>query len=409
MSASVSDDVNLCRLCLTDDGVMYPIFIDGKYDLVQKIFDCTSIQVEQIAGVPSSICEVCKSKLVICSQFIRQCVKTDAEIKHIYAKNYDLHQLNFVRNGATIESQQKFANAEIEIIDVPCSNSDLQTNELIVNAREDDGSIVFEIIEQSQSDKTDELCEKTIVELSTVADDEEKHDTVPKIIISPVQRKVSSDAQKPKVNRGIRRKTFGKNKKVQNNSEFVDSKSSIKKYKKECPVCHVPQQNLKQHMDVHSGIKKHVCQFCNKAFAQRGNLTCHLNIHTGNKPHKCEQCGKSFGDPTSLKSHKINHTDETIFQCDICNKKFKYRHSLRTHIRSHNDDRRHACTFCSMAFVTSSSLKKHVRKHTGERPYKCEQCFKSFSTSFNLKTHKKVHAKNPQTRLKDSNTTVQKS
>lgn len=86
----------------------------------------------------------------------------------------------------------------------------------------------------------------------------------------------------------------------------IINEGGIKKYKKKCPICGVLQQNLKQHMNVHSGVRKHVCAFCGKAFSQRGNLTCHLNIHTGYKPHKCDQCGKCFGDPTALKMHKVN-------------------------------------------------------------------------------------------------------
>ncbi|XP_058832496.1 zinc finger protein 879-like [Topomyia yanbarensis] len=408
---ATTSDMDLCRLCLTDDGIMCPIFGNERSNLAQKIFECTSIQVEKIAGVPSSICEVCKSKLIICLEFIRQCSKADADIRLIYAEHFELHESTYARNGTKFDRQedpQGLANEEVEIINVlPCEEGELQTNELFDNAQKDNGSIVIEIVEhQSQPDKLEDLHEETvIVELETVEGDKKEvlEETIKKTEKS--EEEVPIDEGKHSVKNKNRRETSGKVRQVskkRRSKDTTDNKSNVKKYKKECPICHVPQQNLKQHMLLHSGIKKHVCQYCKKAFTQRGNLTCHLNIHTGNKPHKCDQCDKSFGDPTALKMHKVIHTDEPSFQCDICSKHFKYRHSLLTHIRSHNDDRRHACTYCSMAFVTSSSLKKHVRKHTGERPYKCEQCSKSFTSSGNLQTHRRSHAKKTRPSLEDS-------
>ncbi|XP_053684676.1 zinc finger protein OZF-like [Sabethes cyaneus] len=393
------EDSELCRLCLTDDGSMSPIYESSKLDLAQMLRECTSIQIEPIDGVPLSICEVCKSKLIICFQFVQQCKKTEARVREIFA-----HHFEQAKNGnnkrKSQEDEHEVADELIEVI-IPCEEPELESETLLMKANgTSNESIVFEIVDQSQIGLGSKK-ETVIVELKDAnSDSKDAFDEAENHGTAEVEYSKPCNVNEEKGTCQKSQKAFKKLKSriKSNNKPNVESKTDKIGAKKECPICGSMQLNLKQHMQVHSGIKKHVCQYCNKAFSQRGNLTCHLNIHTGNKPHKCDQCDKSFGDPTALKMHKVIHSNDLNYKCEICGKDFKYRHSLQTHIRSHNDDRRHACTYCSMAFVTSSSLKKHVRKHTGERPYKCEQCSKSFTTAGNLLTHRKSHTRIRKTR-----------
>lgn len=437
-----SDDLSknvLCRLCLSDSSVSYPIFAEGS-NLADKILECTSIKVEPVEGVPSNICEICKSKLVICSQFVKQCHDIDLQIREKYESFFKIHHDNL---EATCD--------EIEIIDcVPGQDetlTDIELTECLANKSLEEFEIIdcipyqeevsigieqvgdidstsevvyLEVIHQPNDDsililknpeeiepidsgrqirKTDpcssntQLTDKQEIKNTQIPENSTKETSEPVVqkehITQNVHKSIEASSDKSK------------------KSSITGSSDGIKKYKKPCPICGVLQQNLKQHMNVHSGAKKHVCKFCNKAFSQKGNLTCHLNIHTGNKPHKCDQCDEAFGDPTALKMHKIKHSDEPKFQCDVCQATLKYRHSLQTHMRSHRNERRHACTYCEMAFVTSSSLKKHIRTHTGDRPYKCTDCPKTFICAGHLHAHKKTHsstvAKNTENRNKATN------
>ncbi|XP_055625935.1 zinc finger protein 728-like isoform X2 [Toxorhynchites rutilus septentrionalis] len=404
----ITSDTVLCRLCLADDGVMCPLFGSQPYNLVEKIYECTSLKIEQIKGVPFSICEVCKSKLIICSQFIKQCLKTDREVRKLFAQCFERHE----------SSQQKPDQSERKNEEIDCVLSrDESPSELAKPIDDPDSEEVFliEIVEQSQSDEEQEkqICnyelDSPIVEEHLVENGEngdtleenqaerseqlsEKDEKSRKSQIVDINTKSCNENEKPSVTSVKRERKSKRNTRkskvicetattaLENETQPKESskgkltenaRNGAKKYTKECPICGVPQQNLNQHMTVHLGTKKYVW----------------------NKPYKCDQCDKCFGDPTALKSHKIIHSNEANFRCDICQNTFKYRHSLKSHIRSHNDDRRHSCTYCEMAFVTSSGLKKHIRRHTGERPYKCKHCSKAFTAAGNLQIHQKTHTR----------------
>ncbi|CAG9335994.1 unnamed protein product [Blepharisma stoltei] len=102
-------------------------------------------------------------------------------------------------------------------------------------------------------------------------------------------------------------------------SEYIDSPirkqhrgDSDKQYV--CPVetCgrrFMDNSKLTRHMLVHTGEKKHKCEFCGKRFSLDFNLKTHLRIHTGEKPYQCTfpGCTKRFNQSSNLAAHEKNH------------------------------------------------------------------------------------------------------
>jgi len=116
--------------------------------------------------------------------------------------------------------------------------------------------------------------------------------------------------------------------------------------------------------------RKHVCNKCQKPFADSSSLRKHVKIH-GEKTFICqvEGCGKKFIDNSKLKRHQLVHTGERPYACPYPN--------------------------CRKRFSLDFNLKSHLRIHTGEKPFICkfEGCGKKFTQVSNLKAHKKTHMK----------------
>lgn len=56
------------------------------------------------------------------------------------------------------------------------------------------------------------------------------------------------------------------------------------------------------------------CPICSKILSSKQNLKQHLNIHTGNKPYKCtfESCQISFKHASQLSNHRILHHSNSV-------------------------------------------------------------------------------------------------
>ncbi|TFK55693.1 hypothetical protein OE88DRAFT_649357 [Heliocybe sulcata] len=66
---------------------------------------------------------------------------------------------------------------------------------------------------------------------------------------------------------------------------------------------HLVKRHIQTH---HMKIKKWKCEYCGKAFPQKGSLDNHRHTHTGAKPHACRfGCGESFNDPARRHRHMV--------------------------------------------------------------------------------------------------------
>jgi uncharacterized Zn-finger protein len=59
---------------------------------------------------------------------------------------------------------------------------------------------------------------------------------------------------------------------------------------------------------------KQVCQICHKVLSSRQNLKQHLNTHTGEKPFKCKipGCKSEYKHASQLSCHKLLHKEQEL-------------------------------------------------------------------------------------------------
>lgn len=148
---------------------------------------------------------------------------------------------------------------------------------------------------------------------------------------------------------------------------------------------------LRDHLNIHSGVKPYPCSECERAFAQRASLKQHIKTHGDYKPFPCPECNLAFYGRGDLKKHMRKHTGERPFVCEVCGEAYAQSSHLNVHRRSHTGERPFICDICERGFTKSSDVIRHRRIHTGELPFLCQVCGKGFRQSAQCANHIKNH------------------
>ncbi|XP_055544843.1 zinc finger protein 665-like isoform X2 [Wyeomyia smithii] len=159
-----------------------------------------------------------------------------------------------------------------------------------------------------------------------------------------------------------------------------------------CEICGKTfkfRATLKQHEQIHYGIKEFECTVCGKRFMHKGTLKVHLRLHTGEMPYKCPYCPKRYRGQTALDCHVFRHTKQGT-KCPQCSSVFATPSIVKQHIREvHTTERSHTCQICGVTYKHRKSLRLHLRNHQKRN---CPDCGKVFSSVYAMMTHRKIHA-----------------
>lgn len=185
----------------------------------------------------------------------------------------------------------------------------------------------------------------------------------------------------------------------------------------ECDFCKKAYKDrgaLNKHLLTHQE-KKVECEICKRPFTNMAQVKRHMQFHyswpgdsfkrksnigpDGEKlKYNCQFCDKTFNHYSNMNAHVHKKHKEKKIQCTECPKTFAYQYELREHMFIHlgGVSSKFKCQFCEKSFQRSTTLKNHERTtHLGIKRFKCEICNKMFGTKFNMKVHvEKLHSDN---------------
>ena len=172
----------------------------------------------------------------------------------------------------------------------------------------------------------------------------------------------------------------------------------------ECKLCGKEFRNaegLKNHRNIHLGIKPFLCDKCDSAFTNSACLRKHMKrMHTEKVCEViCIQCGKELGSEGELRKHLKQHEVENKSLCNECGEEFNSKDALSKHIKKQHEIKNKAlCNECGEEFNSKDALSKHMKKqHEIENKTLCSDCGKEFNSKDALAKHiKKQHVDLPQ-------------
>ncbi|XP_058118322.1 zinc finger protein 556-like [Anopheles ziemanni] len=381
---------NMCRLCLSTNGVTEPIGYGDQF-LLQKIYECTSIQITPLAGVSSALCTICRARLEDFYQFRWQCIKND-EI---------LHRIAAGGSNKPLESGEGRIQSDNS---VDC-NKRLQESASIYSTNHSRAAGLVHHTEAKSH-------HHGVHSVGMPAND----------AYSPFGSKYTDPAQAcPPVSEtavNFRRKRGRPPKQQYDFGPNVISKGQTPMIGEQSQSLQRVPENRWNNVPVATGNVSQMDQDTSGSSSENQEEQEWFKVKVEQIDQQTYPLGSDQLQHMPPMSHNTHHMDASRAQAD-CAPSTQLNQVLASPTDSRiqapfvqtgvkrsrgrppreggcpNEDRaeyRFRCQYCSARFKAAINLKLHTNTHTGEKPYLCTVCNKSFAHPSNLSVHMKLHS-----------------
>ncbi|XP_062562489.1 zinc finger protein 791-like isoform X3 [Armigeres subalbatus] len=363
----------ICRLCLGKDvRLTRPFENEGgpDDDLLQRIYECTTVKVMLKDSYPVAICAICDTKLKEYSRFRDRCIENDELLHNILDEgDKDEEESN---DEVKVISPEQLISTEIRPLEFQ-ESSEIRDLQLQLYGSSDENTLSQS--EFAGSDRTSAITPlpkithvtsnastDTIASTSTVDKVQDAAETNPSTATATSTEKATVPAVKPTI--------------------------SVK-----------PLSSLAAKPNVESS-EKAVPETTESSASKEGdkNSPLQFNVNPDGRL-ECKVCSRPFRNSYTLRRHMNLHTEENLYTCEYCNKKFNDRSNWKIHLRAHTGDNLLRCAVCFKTFISPSTLKYHLRAHRKLKAYECKFCLEATSSYQALSDH--ISAKHGDVRLED--------